>query len=416
MKFLDLFAGAGGLSEGFVREGFESVAHIEFWEAACFTLKTREAFHYLDKHGMQELYANYLKGKISRSELYSNVPQKILDSVICEEIEEKTISKIFRKIDSLKGDSKIDLILGGPPCQAYSLVGRARDPNGMKDDKRNYLFLHYAKFLEKYQPKYFIFENVLGLLSAKDKNGNKYFDLMCEEFKKVGYQTEYQILSADDFGVLQKRKRVILIGKKTGEKFIYPMPELIQHKFTVASAFSGLPALQAGMGDVHYCKMLNTHSRWLDENNIATNYPVTFHCARPNCKRDLQIYKRAVLLWNKQKKRLNYNELPNGLKTHANQTTFLDRYKVVVDNEKASQTVVAHIAKDGHYYIHPDVEQNRSITPREAARLQTFPDDYYFESASGKPSRTDAFKQIGNAVPVLLAQKIAHKLGEIWNE
>ena len=93
----------------------------------------------------------------------------------------------------------------------------------------------------------------------------------------------------------------------------------------------------------------------------------------------------------------------------------MDSFKVVAANKKAAQTVVAHIAKDGHYYIHPEIEQNRSITPREAARLQTFPDDYYFESASGKPSRTDAFKQIGNAVPVLLAQKIAAKLVEVWD-
>ena len=144
--------------------------------------------------------------------------------------------------------------------------------------------------------------------------------------------------------------------------------------------------------------------------------PITFHCARPNCERDLNIYRRAVALWNRSQQRLSYDQLPENLKTHANQTTFLDRYKVVAADEKASQTVVAHIAKDGHYYIHPDINQNRSITPREAARLQTFPDDYYFESASGKPSRTDAFKQIGNAVPVLLAQKIANRLKDMWDE
>ena len=416
MKFLDLFAGAGGLSEGFIREGFEAVAHVELWDAACYTLKTREAFHYLKNNGKCEVYAQYLRGEITRGKLYSQVPQERLESVICKEIGDNTLQTIFDKIDALKGDDDIDLIVGGPPCQAYSLVGRARDPNGMRDDARNYLFRYYAMFLQRYQPKYFVFENVLGLLSAKDDNGERYFDLMREAFRVVGYRTEYRVLSADDYGVLQKRKRIILIGKRTEDNFDYPELDVVQHHFTVRAALSGLPPLKAGEGNVHSCRQSNNHSRWLDENHISTDLPITFHYARPNCERDLKIYKKAVSLWNGGRKRLSYDKLPEAWKTHTNQTTFLDRYKVVAANEKASQTVVAHIAKDGHYYIHPDIEQNRSITPREAARLQTFPDDYYFESTSGKPSRTDAFKQIGNAVPVLLAQKIAAKLKEVWDE
>jgi DNA (cytosine-5)-methyltransferase 1 len=106
--------------------------------------------------------------------------------------------------------------------------------------------------------------------------------------------------------------------------------------------------------------------------------------------------------------------LPERLKTHHNRVSFTDRFKVVAANLKYSHTVVAHIAKDGHYYIHPDIKQNRSITPREAARLQTFPDDFYFEAESGAPERSAAFRQIGNAVPVLMAEKIANKLLEIW--
>lgn len=417
MKFLDLFAGAGGLSEGFVREGFEPVAHVELWEAASYTLKTRAVFHYLESTNQGEIYTQYLRGEINREELYSHVPQNILDSVINKEIGEKTIQSIFEKIDKLKGDDEIDLIVGGPPCQAYSLVGRARDPNSMKKDQRNYLFLYYAQFLSKYQPKYFVFENVLGLLSAKDENGKRYFDIMREKFREVGYQTKYQVLSADNYGVLQKRKRIILIGKRTEEDFEYPELTVIQHRYKVKDAFSGLSPLHAGEGNV-YGHALNAgrHSQWLDDNEIFSTYPVTFHYARPNCERDLEIYKRVVELWNKEGKRLNYSDLPENLKTHSNQKTFLDRFKVVASNEAASQTVVAHICKDGHYYIHPDVVQNRSITPREAARLQTFPDNYFFESASSKPSRTDAFKQIGNAVPVLLAQKIAAKLMEVWDE
>lgn len=106
--------------------------------------------------------------------------------------------------------------------------------------------------------------------------------------------------------------------------------------------------------------------------------------------------------------------MPKKLQSQKNLDSFLDRFKVVASDLPYSQTVVAHIAKDGHYFIHPDIKQNRSLTPREVARLQTFPDNYYFESASGRPSRTTAFKQIGNAVPVLLAEKIATALLEVW--
>jgi DNA (cytosine-5)-methyltransferase 1 len=140
----------------------------------------------------------------------------------------------------------------------------------------------------------------------------------------------------------------------------------------------------------------------------------TYHYARQNKEQDLIIYREAVELWNKKQRRLSYIDLPKTLQSHNNKDSFLDRYKVVASDIPYSQTIVAHISKDGHYYIHPDIVQNRSLTPREAARLQTFPDDYYFESISGKPSRTSAYKQIGNAVPVLLAERIASALLEGW--
>jgi DNA (cytosine-5)-methyltransferase 1 len=132
--------------------------------------------------------------------------------------------------------------------------------------------------------------------------------------------------------------------------------------------------------------------------------------ARPHTKQDKEIYRIAVDKWNNYKERLNYNDLPERLKTHKNRTSFHDRFKVVAADQYHSQTVVAHIAKDGHYYIHPDISQNRSISVREAARLQSFPDDYYFEGVKEKSNRTAAFKQIGNAVPPLMAETIGKKL------
>ena len=143
---------------------------------------------------------------------------------------------------------------------------------------------------------------------------------------------------------------------------------------------------------------------------------MTWHIARPHAARDREIYRIAVRQWNKRKSRLHYGSLPPHLKTHRNGVSFTDRFKVVAADLSFSQTVVAHICKDGHYYIHPDIEQNRSITPREAARLQTFPDDYYFEGVgTAVQSRTEAFRQIGNAVPVLLSRRIAAKMKRDWD-
>lgn len=408
ITFLDLFAGCGGLSEGFIQAGFQPVAHVEMDAAACFSLKTRMAYHWLMENKKEEIYSNYLKGDISRSELYSNIPSEIIDMVIHEEISEVTLSSIFDKIDK-KYTGKVDVIIGGPPCQAYSLVGRARS-NGMYGDKRNYLFLFYVEFLKRYHPRFFVFENVLGLLSAKDEKGNKYFDMMMEAFDRAGYSTDYQLIEADKYGIPQKRKRIILIGARKGEVFHYPKLKPIDLNVTVDDIINDLPKIQAGEGN-YYSYQLSTAHNYLYEIGVADRkFPVTFHVSRPNNKQDLEIYRIAVTKWNNEKIRLNYNDLPVRLKTHNNTNSFTDRFKVVSGNLKAAHTVVAHISKDGHYYIHPDIKQNRSLTPREAARLQTFPDNYFFEAVSEKPSLATAFKQIGNAVPVYLAKQIAEKL------
>lgn len=415
LTYLDLFAGAGGLSEGFIRAGFEPVAHVESDEAACFTLRTRMAYHWLSTHKRSSTYSDYLNGNLTRDQLYGEIPQSISDSVINAQIGSDTLSSIFRKIDSLLGKRKLDLIIGGPPCQAYSLVGRSRDINRMRGDQRNYLYIYYAEFLKRYQPSYFVFENVIGLLSAKDEHGAQYIDRMRALFYEYGYETEYKVLSARDYGVLQNRKRIILVGRRGHEKGFYPVPETWNPNTVVKEVFDGLPEIGAGEGSHRPCNLTPHLGTWQSEAGINSHdMPVTWHQARPHSHQDLEIYRIAVELWDKSKVRLDYKNLPEYLKSHHNRDSFLDRFKVVASNLQYSHTIVAHIAKDGHYYIHPDIEQNRSITPREAARLQTFPDDFYFENKTGIPSRTAAFRQIGNAVPVLFAERIATKLREKW--
>ena len=402
------------MSEGFIRAGFNPVAHVEIEKAACNTLTTRTAYHYLKKSGNFQPYIDYIQNKITRAELYSLIPKNQKESVINMSIGSKNNLIIFDKIDSLKGGKPIDLIIGGPPCQAYSVVGRSRDENRMQGDSRNYLFKEYARFLEYYQPKYFVFENVIGLLSAKTKNGDSYLQMMLDLFEDKGYYTEYKVLEAKNFGVLQNRKRVILIGKKNGEKGFYPEFEKVETNVTVSEIFMDLPELTAGTGNFYKTKYKSYSGNYLFQSQIRNGLDFTTqHIARPHTEQDKGIYKLAVEKWENGQQRLNYNDIPGKWQTHKNKKSFVDRFKVVAGDLPHSQTVVAHICKDGHYYIHPDINQNRSLTPREAARLQTFPDDFYFEGVSEKPSRTAAFKQIGNAVPPLMAESIAYKLKEI---
>lgn len=414
IRFIDLFAGAGGLSEGFIREGYEPIAHIESDLAACYTLKTRQAYYYLRKNNKLNHYYEYLKGKISREHLYSLVPEEIHSRILNYSIGRDN-RIIHREISNLLGNNHVDLIIGGPPCQAYSLVGRARDKDNMEGDHRNYLYKEYAKFLERYKPKIFLFENVPGLLSA---NNGRYFKNMRNLFTKTGYETKHFHLSANNFGVLQNRKRILIIGYRKELKLFLPDIEKFKSDISseVVSIFSDLPVLKAGEGTDKYTDYAGKTNSWLETAGIRNGLTIlTQHVTRPHTKQDKNIYRIAVRKWNTKKERLNYNDLPEKLKTHQNRHSFFDRFKVVASDLPYSHTLVAHIAKDGHYYIHPDIKQNRSISVREAARLQSFPDDYYFEGIKEDQSRTAAFKQIGNAVPPLMAAFLAHQIRGLIN-
>jgi len=401
--YIDLFSGGGGLSEGFLSAGFNPVAHIEMDYEACLTLKTRLCYHYLRKNN---IYSNYLLEEINREQLYSSVPHYELDSVINQTMSKKTMPEIFRKIDDLmekQQTATVDLITGGPPCQAYSLVGRAVTSDKMKNDSRNYLYLLYCRVLKKYQPKMFVFENVPGLLNA---NAGKYYKNMKMAFKRVGYNVHSKILNAYDFGVLQNRRRVILIGWKKGSNYEYPQFAKTSMSYTVSDLFCDLPIIQAGETKNSY--LFEDVGGYLEDFGIRSKGDIlTWNTARPHINRDKEIYRKVIHTWNQEKRRLKYSELPESLKTHKNVTSFLDRYKVVASDLPATHTMMAHISKDGHYFIHPDIDQARSITVREAARIQSFPDNFYFEG-----SRTSALTQIGNAVPPLMARGLAYGILE----
>ena len=400
--YIDLFAGTSALSEGFLRCGFVPVAHVEMNSEACLTIKTRQAYHFLKNNNRYEEYREYLRGGISRSDLYSRIPEALISSVINTEISDESIVTIFDKIDTIlkkQRRKRVDFIVGGPPCQAFSMLNRHNA--NIADDKRCFLYLQYGKFLKKYRPMGFVFENVLGLLSSK-KN---HFENIKAHFKELGYKVHYVILNAADNGAMQNRQRVIIFGwRKTRDRGCPEIPKM-ENPWTCADVFSDLPQINAG-------EMASAYSTeptdYLREFGLRSDDDVlTLHMARPLNNVDAEKYKMAVQMWLENGIRIKNSDFPDELRTINNTTSFLDRFKVVDLNGKC-HTVVAHIAKDGHYYIYPSTKTIRSISVREAARIQSFPDNFFFEG-----SRSAMFKQIGNAVPPLMAYAIAQAISNL---
>lgn len=411
---IDLFSGAGGLSEGFFRNNFKIISHVEMDSNSAETLHTRTIYHELKDINNENDYYAYLKGEISKSQLIKDNKIKPLRSstIINRELSNKTEYSVIRRIKKKMEKSEIkniEGIIGGPPCQAYSLIGRGRDPNCMNEDPRNYLYYHYLKFLEEFKPSFFVFENVVGIKSAQ--NGLIYSDLQ-EKVNRMGYEFHAEILNAEDFQVLQSRRRLIIIGfkleERTDEKSFDSLFQKKESKYKVNDVFEDLPPLEPGSGTDEVQEYKGPPSEYIDKMGFRSKKDVLLnHNARCHNKRDREIYKLTIRAWNDHKKRLKYFELPKYLQSHKNTKSFKDRYKVVAGDLPTSHTIVAHISKDGHYHIHPDINQARSLTVREAARIQSFPDNFKFEG-----SRSSQYIQVGNAVPPLMAEKIAEKIKE----
>ena len=408
---LDLFSGGGGLTEGFVRQSFDFVVHIEKDPYAVNTLQTRLLYHNLRDQHDHDLYEQYYEGKISRDDFVKEAIAKtdtkhlIIDQEIGLQNEKKIITKIKMELLKRFGRTNVDVVIGGPPCQAYSLVGRGKDENGMQNDPRNYLYKHYLHFLKVFQPEIFVFENVPGIISAK--KGEIYNNVIngCSD---LGYHLdkETHILNACDFGVLQNRKRVIFIGWKKDHPLEYPDFRSTRSKENINGIIRDLPELQPGGGTDDFQPYgKEKPAQYLIDTGIRNgNTGIRHHQARKHNPNDREIYQIAIDKWNNYQERLHYNDLPEYLITHKKRKIFRDRFKVV-DGNSYSHAVLAHLGKDGHYFIHPDPIQGRSLTVREAARIQSFPDNYLFEGP-----RIAKYVQIGNAVPPLMAKGIAGKI------
>lgn len=401
INIIDLFSGAGGLTEGFRNQRYKILGHVEKEKAACETLKLREVYYYLKEKNKLGLYNDFLSSKTSIEDLLKHVPREKLNKILNFEISQENIHSIFSFFDDL--GENVDGIIGGPPCQAYSTIGRARNASKKSSDERIYLYKFYIHFLNKYQPKFFIFENVKGLLSFRDADDEFLLPRMKKEFEEAGYSLGYEVLNTKNYGVPQSRERLIIFGvmnekKELIQEFFKNLKKYEENEVDVKTAFQGLPSLRAGEVNNSYTNLSNDY---VEQNFLQdSKTPLTQNIARPNNSNDLAIYK-IVAEAKKNGKNIKYSELDLKLKTHKHTDKFLDRFKALSWNSP-SHTVVAHISKDGHHYIHPDTKQNRSITVREAARLQGFPDNYYFLD-----SRTSAFTQIGNAVPPIFSKKMA---------
>lgn len=414
MIILDLFSGAGGLSEGFFRVGGTFVGHIESDKHASDTLRTRTAYWNLKKENKLSIYEDYLLKNITRDELWEKANIIGSNNVINTKISNDTfdgITKTIKQNLKEKNLKKVNLIIGGPPCQAYSIIGRARMKDSVTCDPRNFLYQYYVKFLETFTPEMFIFENVPGLLNAA--NG-EHFENIKKAIEKAGYHMELDELTASDYGVLQARKRIIIVGWKKNKKqknYKYPDFEKIYNKnYYVKDVLNDLPITKPDNIIEGKDKYRSKTNQYLIDSNIREEgfNILTQHETRMHNKQDIEIYKEAITAWDKDKKRLCYKELASrrpDLISHKNTTSFTNRFNVIKANTQASHTILAHMAMDGHYYIHPDIKQHRSLSVREAARLQSFPDDFYFEGP-----RTARFRQIGNAVPPKMAEQIAKKI------
>lgn len=303
-----------------------------------------------------------------------------------------------------------------PPCQAFSSVGRAQSPDSMNNDPRNYLFENYLKILNHVKPKMFIFENVKGILTAKPK-GVKIFERIIREMSEtynVVDDAGVVLLNAADYGVPQIRERVILIGVRKDIDYINVNQiysdirktnsnddENLPDYFTVKDAIADLPKLLPGeSANKVIAESKNTKNAYLEK--ISNDSSLVYnHEARKHNAQDIERYRILSSHKNWQLKDLQ-NVRPDLV--HHDPKHFGNRY-TVQEWDKPGKTVVAHLYKDGNLFIHPDPEQARTFTVREAARIQSFPDDFVFEG-----SRTQQYKQVGNAVPPLMAEAFAKTL------
>lgn len=402
IKTMDLFAGCGGLGEGFEQSGkYKMLACVEWEKSPCENLRK----HLQEQWGMADADNRVLRFDIQRTdELFNGWNDEKYG--------------INQGLDKLIGDERIDIIIGGPPCQAYSIAGRVRDEHGMKNDYRNFLFESYIKVVKHFKPKVFVFENVPGILSAMP-TGEPIIDIIRETFDAAGYvvlsDLSDAIIDFSDYGVPQNRKRIIILGLRKDEygtaaatllKRFYEnvLPTFkVQKKKTAQDAIADLPKLYPS-DEYKIGRKRYSHSF------VPGEFPN--HEPRWHSVRDQKIFRMlAADIADGTKKYVSTAALKQLYTDVTGCESNVHKYHVIRWDEP-SNLIPAHLYKDGLRHIHPDAQQARSITVREAARLQGFPDNYVFVG-----SQADAYKMIGNAVPPIFSKILADAIYELlFNE
>ncbi|MDO9486376.1 MAG: DNA (cytosine-5-)-methyltransferase [Actinomycetota bacterium] len=483
---VDLFAGPGGLNEGFssfkgdgVEPTFQNIASFEMDASACQTLTVRGAFRRAQRAGSGlDTYYRLLRGEVTLAEVDGDPSFREALAASRAEVHHLELGPETRRLsnrlmrDALKlakvDENAVWALVGGPPCQAYSLAGRSRRTRDVtfEGDKKHFLYREYLNILATFRPPIFVMENVKGLLSSKH-SGLGMFERIIDDLSAPSGGVRYSIHSftqigsagtlrpddfvvrAEDYGVPQRRHRVLLLGLREDLQ-VRTVPQVaLSERTTVRDAIGDLPALRSGLS-----KSPDDLEAWLSIRNAAAQafprngsgrqrtrlsrggewlaYPtpsasasplarwledpaaegIAQHATRGHMSEDLIRYWFAANYGLRHGVSPTLRDFPNELlPLHANASAenrpFEDRFRVQLW-DSPSTTVVSHIAKDGNYYIHPDPDQMRSLTVREAARLQTFPDNYLFMG-----NRTSQYAQVGNAVPPLLAHKIAEIVAQV---
>ena len=398
-NIIDLFSGCGGLLDGFLQTGkYYPVASVEWEKRPAETLVKRLE----DKWNIADAKDSVIRFDIQRvDELFNGF----------DDIK-------YGKHDGLEKlikNKKVDFIIGGPPCQAYSVAGRKKEKKNMKEDYRNYLFEYYLEIVSRIQPKLFVFENVPGMLSAMP-DGTPIIDLIKRDIESKGYEIiddikKYAVLDASDFNVPQTRKRVILIGvNKKYFKNKDIQKELLKFYTKILPKYKSKRkvTVEEAIGDLPKCTPTFKDTR---PSHIVEDCNITWHIPRYHGLRDVKIFKMlAEDLESGSNKYTDSNVLKDLYNKVTGSSTNVHKYHVLRKDEP-STTILAHLHKDGLRFIHYDSSQARSITVREAARLQTFDDDFNFVGSQG-----DAYKMIGNAVPVKFASAIANAIYDFMKE
>jgi DNA (cytosine-5)-methyltransferase 1 len=391
INVIDLFSGCGGLTDGFLQTGkYNTLAAVDWEFSTVLTLKERLK----TKWNYDLSKDNVLHFDIQRTD-------ELLNGYIDPKF------GISEGLNKIVGDQKVDVIIGGPPCQAYSIAGRVRDDKGMQDDYRNYLFESYVKVVNHFKPTAFVFENVEGILSAKP-GGISIIERIRKSFNNIEYEItenlrDDALFDTSYYSVPQKRKRVIIFGVKKSDK----SKQLIDEFYTIMKrnkqsnplnaevAFKNLPKIFPFNGNKKV-----SHKLKLNGVALPSNHDPRFHS-----ERDIDIFKTLAY------------DIQSGINKYTSASALIELYKEktgkeskfhkynVIRSDRPSNTIPAHLYKDGLRHIHPDPEQARSITVREAARIQTFDDDFVFFGSKG-----DQYKMIGNAVPPQFAKNIAETI------